>query len=279
MSCSFCNSNSHNIRECQDPMIGFLYERIKVIYMNMMNQYPHDIEFRFKSVLNIRFNLRELRAVCATHTNFASSQPKHAIIHVLYRYYSSRIYSLPRQEGEQDWLEVSRLPTQPPEEEVYDITWYIDTTPSHSPVSLLSEIISSGSQDEVWFRLGSLGLRGPRNQDIIVARSLNADFDAVSGNIPFAPQVKKYNIHPVLVSEESEEGEEECAICYESINLMDLVKLNCEHKFCGSCIAGSLNAHNNMYCGPSCALCRKQMVSFSVKNPEIYNMVSEHCNL
>ena len=96
-------------------------------------------------------------------------------------------------------------------------------------------------------------------------------------------QVKKYNIRPMLVldrvEEGVEEGVEECAICYENTKCMDLVKLNCEHKFCGDCINRSLKAHNNMYCGPTCALCRTKMVSFSVKTLDIYNLVSEYCNL
>lgn len=151
MSCSFCNSESHNIRCCQDPMISLLYERIKVIYIDIMNQYPRDIEYHFKSILNRRFNLRELRGVCATHTNFPSSRPKQQILYALYHYFSTRIYSLPRQEEEQPWLEVRRLPTQADpipdfardleqpqedEDEDNDITWYIDTTPS--PVSVLT---------------------------------------------------------------------------------------------------------------------------------------------
>lgn len=296
MSCSFCNSYSHNIRGCLDPMIGILFERMKVIYVDMMNQYPNDTENRFKSVLNRRFNLRELRAVCATYTNFPSSRPKQQIINVLYHYYSSRIYNLPRQDEGQPWLDVRRLPTQPdpvpdfardleqpPEEEDHDITWYIDTTPS--PVSVLtfgSALIQDRltsprhityNHDDVWLRLGRLGLRGQQYQDIMVARSLNAEFDAVAS----LPQIKKYNIRPVLVLGE-EEGEEDCAICYESIKCVDLVKLNCEHKFCGVCIKETLKSHSKL-CGPSCALCRKQMESFTVKNQEIYNLVSEHCNL
>jgi len=295
MSCSFCNSYSHNIRGCQDPMIGLLYERMKVIYIDMMNQYPHDTESRFNSVLNRRFNLREIRAVCATYTLCPVSRPKLQMISVLYRYFSSRIYSLPHQEEEQPWLEARRLPTQPdpvpefardldqPPEEEHDITWYIDTTPS--PVSVLtfgSALIQDRltsprhityNHDDVWLRLGRLGLRGQGYQEIMVARSLNAEFDAVAT----VPQIKKYNIQPLLEAD-FKEGVEECAICYESVNYMDFVELNCAHKFCCTCITSTLKAHNKL-CGPSCALCRKEMESFTVKNPEIYHLVSEYCSL
>ena len=272
MSCSFCGSRLHNIRACRDPNIDLLYERIKVIYINMMNNYPDTIETQFKTVLNGRFNLRELRAVCATHTNFMSSRTKPQIINTLYQYYSSRIYPIQhQQQEEQPWLEIRRLPTQPdpipdfardleqPSEEQqvsqeHNLTWYIDTTPS--PIYYIYD-------SHIW--------RARNNVDI----NLNPYFN----NVASTPQIKKYNIYPVLVLDEVERGEEECAICYESINCMDLVKLNCNHKFCGDCIKGSLKTHNNIYHGPSCALCRTEMVSFSVKNPEIYNSVLVYCNL
>jgi len=300
MACSFCCSYFHNIRGCQDPMIDLFYERIKVIYIDTMNQYPRDTEIRFKNIINRRFNLRELKAVCATHTNFPSSIRKSDIIEILYNHYSSRIYTLPREEQAQPWLEVRRLPTQPDpipdfardleqsqtseEDRENDISYYIDTIPT--PISVLRFALLQQTPERIripyiYHHINHRDERRGipltntlrRNNNIVI--NLNSEFDSVAT----IPEIKKYDIHPVLVSDENDEGVEECAICYESIKCIDLVKLNCSHKFCGSCIKGSLRAHNNIYCGPSCALCRTQMVSFSVKNPEIYNMVAEHCNL
>ena len=309
MSCSFCNSWDHSIRGCQDPMISFLFERLKILYVDIMNQYPNDTETRFKSALNRRFNMRELRAVCATRTGFSSSGTKSQIICKLYQYFSSHIGRQQIQEDESS----RRLPTQPdpipdfardleqtPEEE-HDITWYIDNTPS--PVSVLGFAMiqepatgATGTTGATPEYVNSDIMRELTGDDQIRMRdfvgvNLMSHFDAVSGNIPFTPQVKKYNITPVLEVEDGgeeseevkEEGkevevEEDCAICYESVKCMDLVLLNCMHKFCGSCIQQTLKSHNKL-CGPSCALCRKQMVSFTVKNQEIYNLVSEHCNL
>lgn len=283
MSCSFCRSRDHNIRGCNSPMIGILYERIKAIYLDIMTYYPVNIGPRFNSALISRFTLRELRAVCATMGYLrASSHSKLEIIRVLYIYLSNE--QRPHNE-EPEWLEVRRLPTEPDPIPEYardleeagspvtviqgepDITWYIDRTPT--PVSLL--------------RFATFQEPSPQRLNIGIMRNfvgvnLMSHFDAVSGNIPFAPQIKKYGLH-IDVDVKIEEGVEECAICYESIECMDLVKLNCNHKFCGSCIKQSLKAHNNMYRGPSCALCRKEMDSFTVKNPEIYNLMSEHCQV
>ena len=295
MSCSFCNSSFHNIRGCRDPMISLLYQTIKVIYVDIMNLYPHDAEMHFNSVLNRRFNLRELRAVCVTHTNFPASRTKPEIIDTLYQYYSSRVNNLHHQSEEQSVLESRILPTQPdpipdfahdlvdpqyPEAEP-TINWYIDRTPL-SPESVI-QILQQPPSIRHNLRVPSLYDDILTREEIIeydrnnIGINLSSHFEAVSGNIPFVPHVNKYKINPVLVLDELEEGVEDCAICYESIKCMDLVKLNCEHKFCGDCINSSLKAHNNMYCGPSCALCRTPMVSFNVKNQEIYNLVSKHC--
>jgi hypothetical protein len=102
-------------------------------------------------------------------------------------------------------------------------------------------------------------------------------FDAVSGNIPFTPQVNKYNISPLLVSDEVEvEGVEDCAICYESIKGVDLITLNCSHKFCGSCITHILENHN-INSKPTCALCRTYMCKFDIQNPDVYHLVAKYC--
>ena len=292
MHCSFCNSRYHNIKGCQNPNIDLLYERIKVIYVDTMNQYPYDTEYHFKSTLNRIFNLRELRVVCVTRANFPASRTKQQIIYALYQYFSTHIYNIPHQEQEQQWLESSILPTQPdtisdfasdlvhhPEEE-FDITWHIDTTPSPVYELIFAIFQENNTQEHINndMLLQLIGDEQMRIRESVGFNSLS-HFDEVSGNIPFDSQVKKYNIHPVLLTDEVIEGVEDCAICYESIKSIDMVKLNCEHKFCGNCINGYMKVHNNMCGGPTCALCRTQILSFSIKNPEIYNLVSEHCNL
>ena len=288
MSCSFCNSQDHNIRGCDSPMVGILYERIKVIYMDIITRSQENIESRFKTILNCRFNLRELRAVCAScGCARTTSCLKLELLHVLYRYFNDNI-TLPLPEQEPEWLEVRRLPTEPdpipeyardleeagsPEtviQEEHDITWYIDRTPT--PISDLRYLMLQNAPYHL--RLGNIYDVPWGERDGLIV-NLSTAFDAVAT----IPQIKKYDIELMLVSGELEEGVEECAICYENIECMDLVKLNCNHKFCGSCIKQSLNAHNNMYCGPSCALCRKEIDSFTVKTQEIYNLVADHCKV
>jgi len=120
--------------------------------------------------------------------------------------------------------------------------------------------------------------------DLAVA---NDEVNIVVSRASLAPQsfqVKNYyyNISSFLVKQKKDEqceNEEECAICFENINSLDMVKLNCDHNFCGKCIIKTLNTfNNNGLCVPGCAFCRVPMKSLSVKNPEIYKtLVSEHC--
>ena len=265
MSCSFCNSRYHNISHCDNPMIDMLHERIKVIYLDIVINYPNDKEVGFKSALSIRFNARELRAVGVKYLNAVARTTKVVLINMLWQYFSSRISYLPEPQENDGWIEAPRLHVEPntvpnldsdledtPPEYEHDITWYIDTTPS--PISVL-EIFSGNSSQ------------------VAVGRNLLPEFNAVA----HTSQVKKYNISPLLVQQQEKEGVEECAICYEFKSTIVLVKLNCSHVFCGECIKGTLKAHNNMYCSPTCALCRAPITSFSVKNPEIFNLVSEYC--
>jgi hypothetical protein len=273
-------------------MIDILYERIKMIYVNMMTQLfiTHEIEVMFKSELNRSFNLRELRAVGVKYIHSFATRTKQEFVNMLWRYFSTRIH-LPDQQflstdnfsrlmqADDEWIEARRLPVIPdpvpdfardlvdtPSEDEQDIMWYIDRTPS-------GLIIGPNIMRNEELRLPEFDIRQLTGGHRIFGRDLLPEFDAVA----HIPDVKKYKISPLLVEQQEKECVEECSICYENISSIDMVKLNCSHNFCGGCIKETLKAHNNIYCGPTCALCRAPMKSFSVKNPEIYNLVSEHC--
>lgn len=291
MSCSFCNSLDHTIRNCDDPMIDVLNQMLESAYVDILNQFPNSVERRFKLILN-RLNLRELRAVCATNTNFPISRPKSEIIAVLLFEYNLR-YPLRDEvisQDYQDYLQSVILPTEPdpipdfardleepPEEDsdtnsVTTVDWYLDRNPT-TPEQLISHqppSISLGHRR-------ATNMRDIEYDTVNIGINLTTHFDAVSGNIPFEQHRTKYDINRLLVLNEPEEGTEECAICYENIECMNLVRLTCNHRFCCDCIQSSLKTHKNMYCNPRCALCRTQIKSFIVKNKEIYNSLSENC--
>ena len=101
-------------------------------------------------------------------------------------------------------------------------------------------------------------------------RNLNEDFEKMSLNN------NKYNISTIiLVEEELEKFEEfdECLICFEETKLSNIVKINCGHTCCRTCIKKTLHMYNNLKDSPSCAFCRTLITSFTVKNTETYDVI------
>lgn len=68
---------------------------------------------------------------------------------------------------------------------------------------------------------------------------------------------------------------EDCAICYEGIQLVDSVTLNCGHRFCVSCVRSTLRACEREL--PECALCRREINTFVVKSRDVYDSLTQFC--
>jgi len=258
-------------------MVGILYDRIKLMYVDIMVLYPQNIEVMFKLLLNQGFNLRELRVIGVKFANVVISRTtKPILIHILWQHFSSRIY-LPQQLETTDWIEARRLPTHPDpiptfardlehearEEAEDNITWYVDRTPS------------TITFEEQYQRFLSNALTNTRPPPIIlpprIRRNLNQDFNTA---------VRKYNIIPELLVSEDENFEncDDCPICYESVKLLDSVKVGCGHKFCGECIVTILETHHSRQ-EPCCALCRGVIQKCIVNKQEVYDRIVKFCNL
>lgn len=64
----------------------------------------------------------------------------------------------------------------------------------------------------------------------------------------------------------------ECAICLENITTHHIVKLNCNHEFCGECVAETLKTvQSNKQ--PACALCRGAMKTFEVHTDHTFQLI------
>lgn len=254
MACSFCNSYTHNVTSCRDPEIDHLYQRMKNIYLDIaVRQNVFDEGIIFRTEIARLFNLRQVRGVTIKYARTIVAS-KGVMIERIYNYFRRNII-IP-QNGEQ-WL-TRRIPLQD------DILWYMDTTPD-----------VPATQNMV--------------QDIIQQLHFLGTYSQVMPLIPREmqpqphPQIQKFDIVLILEQKQEEEKEEkqicecECSICYENIKTEDLIKLNCNHEFCGNCIKESLKLHNNIYVRPNCALCRETMTTFYVKKTDIYVSVAEHC--
>ena len=252
-TCSFCGDLSHNIRRCNHPHINVNYNNIKIIFMDLLTQPLNNVQrkIQFTSCLSQRFNVRELKAVAVKYIRIQAFLTKAAFIEKLWFYFLVHIHPANPEEVE--------------EEEENPVFWVIDRTPN--PIQL--DLIETFRHLEY---------------------NNNQYESAADEFIPFLPnnllpqfeaESKKFDIIPLLFCKETKEELEilsECSICYETTKLEESVILNCDHKFCHECVKKTLikcSSRNK----PSCALCREPMAVFIIKNQNIYESVSELCNL
>ena len=84
---------------------------------------------------------------------------------------------------------------------------------------------------------------------------------------------QKFDINIIMALDDDITEEEDCPICLISINPDEIIKLNCNHKFCGCCVKQSMIKYQNQ----KCALCRAPTTSVSVKTEQMYNLLAEYC--
>ena len=289
MSCSFCNLRGHNITLCDNIFIDIHFNRMKTIYINFLEQiYPDNVENYSelgKTILMRIFNKKKLRAVGVQYCWGNTRETKPQLISRIWNYFKNRIYYPPPLEGQ----------LLPPDS-------IIDRTAMtrHNDIHTISSMRPYYSSDrEVMNR--------ELTQNNIIIRNLISDFDAVEdvleedvleedvleedvledvleepdliqSYLGETEPVGRYNITPTFIQDdglEEDDTEIDCPICYETYKCVNLITLNCSHKFCGDCIATILERHDiNITHNPTCALCRALMIRFDIQNIEVYNLLA-----
>jgi len=251
MPCSFCGNPQHNIRSCDSTRIVELEARMFTIYTDLRysllnpGSNPLDGQRVFINTLCIRFNAHELKVIAVRYTDIKTSVRKHILAFAVWVYFNGNNDIVPRlyfPDVNPDYAGDLDLP------EAIILPWEMNRTPDYS----------------------LLGDYTPVN--------LDAQFEATEGEATI--KLKKYNISPVLLCNESDEELEstvECSICYNNMKLNDSVMLNCGHEFCYACIHNTLQIQKKTTA--PCALCREGMTTFIVKNEELLETVSRHCRL
>ena len=126
-----------------------------------------------------------------------------------------------------------------------EVTWYEDREPSY-PILEINTNINANNNN----------LYREIQYDIVILFKCNNETKNESKNVT---EIKIKN-------------NEECSICYENKNDNKMVKLNCNHKFCSSCIIKTLETNlklKNSIC--KCALCRSEITSFETSKITIYD--------
>jgi hypothetical protein len=86
----------------------------------------------------------------------------------------------------------------------------------------------------------------------------------------------KYDIHLVQNNDLIIKENHDCSICYNKIEQINAVELNCHHQFCVDCICCYFKT--NKKTTPTCALCREPMKNINVYNKDLYDSVSVYCH-
>lgn len=68
----------------------------------------------------------------------------------------------------------------------------------------------------------------------------------------------------------------DCPICYEAIENANIIRTNCGHDFCQTCLTKCLSmVQQDQNKQPCCAMCRAQTVALTFKNPAICQVIME----
>ena len=105
-----------------------------------------------------------------------------------------------------------------------------------------------------------------RNSTIVEETSENRKYD-ITSLLCIEVESKEKTAEKIL---EELEAEEDCNICYDEKKNRDMITLNCNHKFCGTCVHQLLKKCNPNKL-PCCAMCRVQIDFITIKNENIMN--------
>jgi hypothetical protein len=268
-ACSYCGNISHNIRNCDSPIINIKYNNIKLQYLNSTILNPINPQRYFINIVSRIYNLSIIKAVSVKFTNSPAYLNKTSHLIKLFEHFShmgtNSAFRTP--DPIPSYAQDLNANYEAPEE----IHWFIDRMPSPN---LLFNFNSHRIERQIDLNLIYDYIQA-EDEFIPISRNLNNEFDSSS---------KKYCITPILSDHNTNANDlglekEDCAICYEQIGCFDSVLLNCKHKFCSSCVLSTLSHQRFKRCNPSCALCRQTITSITTKNNETFNNISKFCIL
>ena len=250
-ACSYCGNCNHNIRTFDSPFINIKYNNIKLQYLNSICLSPINPQRYFINIVSRIYNLSSIKAVSVKYTHSNASLNKTSHLFKLFEHFT----------------QIINFPANP------NLAF---TTPDPIPSYAQDLNADYNDSEEIHWYID----RNPMSwEDIIYPTNLINDYiEAVDEFLPFN-SANKYCISTILAPKPCLPKEEDCPICYESLNTNELITLNCNHQFCSSCIQNILQKQPHKTCSPSCAMCRETITSMTVNNNNTYNNISEFCIL
>lgn len=293
-------------------LVALYFEMIQKYREVVSQEENGDARLIFTSVFDVRYTVRQLRSVSMRYSIGNSTYNKGQCIDDLWRHISDRIanparyqYSHPaipeveeqNQEVEEQDIVTWAIDTTPtPIPELLGIQAIRDL---HQSQEDLQEMIARMEQQNEstpvrTFYVGGLPLAQRRRIQQISGRIIEGpsgriiNLEGPSGRIirndaipsgriietrmHFNIVPRKYRIDSTLKEEQPTTNTEMCSICFEDVCVNDMVKLNCPHEFCGSCMKQCFETHTKTG-NPCCAMCRSPIQSFHFKNRQTYDLL------
>ncbi len=96
----------------------------------------------------------------------------------------------------------------------------------------------------------------------------------------YRPPQRKFNIQLVTVKQRSTSNtKNECPICYETYPQSKIIRTGCSHNYCKECLVSYFKSLNSSNVNPSCACCRKSIVTLEIENKKMREEIQQkYCN-
>jgi len=301
MPCSYCRNSTHNISQCDSPSIRGHYERLKTEYEHAMRFSLNEEQTKRRFInYHLRSGRNYLKAVAIRYAGALASWNNADLLEAIWNHFRET-GSVPNPSSQNinhmnDYIQLMNNRIQdlttddrPLSPIIVDnftvLDWFVDRTTS--PDSHIN--VDSPIHYNLINYNRHVSEITHRNPLVTVVRNLMVDYqdsDFTNNIITKERRLQMFNIIPML--DITNKGTidcslEDCAICFEEKQNVDKVTLNCGHQFCGECIDKTINTYTS-YGKPNCALCRTEIKTLNIKNPEIYktlvdNTISNNNNM
>jgi hypothetical protein len=292
MPCSYCRNTEHTINYCDSPSIRIHYDRLKTEYERILMSGLNEEESKQRFInYHLRSGRRYLKAVAIRYAGAVSSWNNTELLEAIWIHFTetgsvpnpgistSQFESINSMDQEQFDEERPLSPIITDQFNILD--WFVDRNPSPN-----GHINADNPINNINYNIINYNINFNRQSGFnlaTVVRNLMNDYDNIELNninsISKEKRLQMFNIIPMLDASNKTDEDcsncEDCSICYEEKQNMDKVTLNCGHQFCGDCIDKTINNYTQ-YGKPICALCRTEIKTLNIKNPEIYKTLVDN---
>lgn len=249
--CSFCYKTGHTIRTCNDSRINLMDIKIKYKKEMLYIYYPNDLHLQRQTMtfwlLDMRSELIKAYSIrfCGGKSSQNISSHVDNIIKNIYPIEQTYEEPNPEEPISEEPISEDPIPEAPSnqieennndelnEQFIQEMTGYLQERLTDQSLNNINHLIQIILQN--------------RNQ--------------ISEKISIYYRMKN-------ISYKKSKETSECSICYDNIKDIDMIELNCKHKFCVYCIKEMIfsyeNDKNTNKKKPCCALCREKIEIFTL---------------